>query len=757
MNSMKPGAILAALSLALYLQGAAAQDAVDPRETRFAVGDIRIEGLQRVSEGTVFNYLPVNIGDELSPSRVREALKALYGTGFFSDVELRRDGSTLVIAVKERPSIESFEIKGNKDIKTEELQKVLRNVGLTAGKTFDRSTLEQLQQELTDQYFSRGKYGVRVDTNVENLPDNRVRIKIDIKEGGRAKIRQISVVGNTKFKEKDIVGAFELKTPNWLSWYKQDDRYSRESLQGDLEKLRSYYQDRGYANMEIESATVSIAPEKDDMFITVSVHEGEVYTVSDVKLAGNTLVPEAELRRYLLVQPGQIYSQKLISTTQELIQARLGEDGYAFAKVDPVPKTDDEKRTVGLTFLVDPGKRVYVRHINFTDVTRTNDEVFRRQVRQLEGSWLSNIALDRSKQRIQRLTYIEKVEYEKNRVEGTDDLVDVDFKIKEGPSAQLQAGIGYSESSSFMLNGSYADANFLGSGERVAVELNTGRYAKVYSFSHTDPHRSIDELFRTTSLRYSDVTQFVSASSDFSSKTLALGLEYGYEITEYQTLRFGGSLQRAQLLTTSSGSALQAQQWVQNNGNPYSRLRHRRLRQHLRVLRQQVHALRAERGLVVEHAQSRSLPGSRHAPLALAGLHCARNVRRVLRGELRGGEIHSHLAALHGLAVAADRLRRGLRRHDRTAAFPPVLRRRPGHHPRLQGKSPGSQGQLRQPLWRQHAGGGARGDHSSRAAKMVHQCAREPVLRHRQRVLDRRQDPLLWPGRGHAGDLPLQL
>jgi outer membrane protein insertion porin family len=566
----KSGAILASLVLLTYLPCALAQGA-DVADTRFTVGDIRIEGLQRVSEGTVYNYLPVNIGDELTPTRLRESLRAMYATGFFRDVELRRDGGTLVVAVRERPSIESFEIKGNKDIKTEDLTKSLRNVGLATGKTFDRSVLEDVKGYLTDQYYSRGKYGVKIDTKVEDQPDNRVRVRIDVKEGARARIRQIAIVGNTKFEEKEILESFELKTPQWNSWYKQNDRYSRESLQGDLEKLRSFYQDRGYANMEIESAQVTIAPEKDDMFVTVSVGEGDVYTVSESKLAGNTAGIENDLNALLIVQPGQIYSQRLITTTQELMQNRLGEDGYAFAKVDPVPKLDEANKTVGMTFLVDPGKRVYVRHIKFAGVNRTNDLVLRREMRQLEGAWLSNISLERSKQRIQQLPYIEKIEFEKSRVDGSDDLVDVEFTIKEGPSAQLSGGIGYSQSQSFMLNASYADSNFFGSGERVAVELNTGRFSKVYSFSHTNPYTSIDNLSRTVSLRYSDVTQFVSASSDFSSESLSVGLEFGYPITEFQFLRFGTNITQSQLLTTSNGSAAQAQQWVQQNGNPFSR------------------------------------------------------------------------------------------------------------------------------------------------------------------------------------------
>ena len=540
-------------------------------ESRFTVGDIRVQGLQRVSEGTVYNYLPVNIGDDMSPQRLREAMRALYNTGFFKSVELRRDNDTLLVVVKERPSIESFEIKGNKDIKTEELTKSLRNMGLAAGKTFDRSMLEGVAGELTDQYYSRGKYGVRIDTKVDEQPENRVRITIDIKEGQRAKIRQIAVVGNTKFKEKDILETFELKTPKWNSWYKQNDRYSRESLQGDLEKLKSWYQDRGYANFEIESAQVTIAPEKDDMFITMSVREGDIYKIADSKIAGNTIVPQRDLEALLLVQKGQVYSQQIISATQKLIENRLGMEGYAFAKVDPVPKLDEEKKEVSMTFLVDPGKRVYVRHINFAGVNRTNDVVLRREMRQLEGAWVSNLLLERGKQRIQGLPYIETVEFEKKRVDNTDDLVDVEYKVKEGPSAQLSGGIGYSESSSFILNGSYADSNFMGSGNRVALDLNTGKYARTASFSHSDQYVGIDNISRTWSLRYSDVTQFVSASSDFSSKSLGAGLEFGYPITEFSGLRFGINATRSELLTTSSGSAQQAQNWVQQNGNPYSR------------------------------------------------------------------------------------------------------------------------------------------------------------------------------------------
>jgi outer membrane protein insertion porin family len=535
----------------------------------FTVGDIKVEGLQRIAEGTVYNYLPVSIGDRMTRAKTEEALRALYATGFFRDVELRRDGNTLLIAVRERPSIESFELKGNKDIKTEDLQKSLRGVGLATGKTFDRSVLEDVTGYLTDQYFARGKYGVKVDAKVEDVPGNKVKIAIDIKEGKRARIRQINVVGNTKFDNEELLDAFKLKTPNWLSWYRQDDRYSRESLQGDLEALRSYYMDRGYANFDIESTQVAIAPEKDDIFITVNVREGEVYKVSDVKLAGTMVVPEEQLKQLLLVQPGQTYSRKLVTSTQELISYRLGADGYAFAKIEPVPTTNDEDKTVSLTFFVEPGNRAYVRRVNFVNTSSINDEVLRREMRQLEASWLSNQAVERSKERLQRLPYIEKVESETKPVPGTPDLVDVEFDIKEGLPGQFGGGIGYSESQKAILNGNFVHSNFMGTGERVAAEINKSRYSTVYSFSHTDPYTTVNNVSRTIGLTYRDITQFVSSSSDFGTKTLTASLDFGYPISEFQGLRFGIAAQRSELLANENGSAQQAVDWVRSNGNTY--------------------------------------------------------------------------------------------------------------------------------------------------------------------------------------------
>jgi outer membrane protein insertion porin family len=560
-------ACLVALAIQPLASAVHAQTATET----FTVGDIRIEGLQRISEGTVFNYLPVNIGDHLDGQRIGEAMRALYATGFFRDVELRRDGNTLLVVVVERPSIAKFELKGNKDIKTEDLQKSLRNVGLAQGKTFDRSVLDEVKQYLTDQYFSRGKYAVRVDTKITELPGNKVDIIVDIKEGKRAKIEQINLVGNTRFKEKDVLGTFELKTPNWLSWYKQDDRYSRESLQGDLEKLRSYYMDRGYANFQIESTQVAIAPEKDDMYITVNVNEGDVFKVSEIKLAGTMVVPEAQLRKLLLIQPGDTFNRKAVTTSQELMSYRLGADGYAFAKIDPVPTPDNEKKTVSLTFFIEPGNRVYVRHINFINTTAINDETLRREMRQLEGGWLSNSAIERSKERLQRLPYVEKVEFENKPVPGSADLVDVDYNIKEGLPGQFGGGIGYSESQKFSLNGNFVHSNFMGTGDRIALEINAGKYSKSYVFSHTNPYTTIDGVARTASLTYRDITQFVAASSAFSTKQITGAMQWSYPITEYQYLQAGVSANKNTLVVSQGYSAQQAVDWVKQNGNTFQR------------------------------------------------------------------------------------------------------------------------------------------------------------------------------------------
>jgi outer membrane protein insertion porin family len=534
----------------------------------FVVNDMRVEGLQRISEGTVFNYLPINIGDPVDRIRIGEAIRALYGQDLFDDIEMRRDGDTLVIVVHERPSIESFEIDGNKDIKTEDLTDSLRSVGLARGRTFDRSVLDNVEMFLRDQYYNRGKYGVAIDTEIIDRPNNTVRVKINVKEGDRAKIRQVNIIGNEKFDDDSIRSNFTLDTANWLSWIRQDDRYAKEALEGDLEILRSYYMDRGYADFDIESTQVAISPNKKDIFVTLNIDEGELYTVSDVKIVGEMVIPEAYMRALILAQPGSVFSQGLLTRSADLMSFRLSEEGYANAEIEPVPELDHETKEASITFYVNPQSRVYVRNIKFKGIDQIDDEVLRREMRQHEGAYLSNSLVDRSKVRLQRLPYVEAVESENVPVPGSPDLVDVDFNIEYRMPGQFSGGLGYSESQKIMLNGSIVHTNFLGTGNRLALELMSGRFQKMYSVSHTDPYRTMDGVRRTLSVNYRDVTQFTSATSDFSTTSAGANVDYGYPISEYQSLSFGMGYQHSELLS-STNSTVQSQQWVANNGNPF--------------------------------------------------------------------------------------------------------------------------------------------------------------------------------------------
>jgi outer membrane protein insertion porin family len=534
----------------------------------FVVRDMRVEGLQRISEGTVFNYLPINIGDTIDLVRVGEAIRALYAQELFDDIEMRRDGDTLVIVVKERPSIESFTIEGNKDIKTEDLMDSLWSVGLARGRTFNRSVLDNVEMFLREQYYDRGKYGVVIETDIQKRPNNTVRIEVNVKEGDRAKIRQVNIVGNDSFDEDDIRADFELDTANWLSWIRQDDRYAKESLEGDLETLRSYYMDRGYADFQIESTQVAISPNKKDIFVTINIKEGDVYRISEVKLVGDMVVPEEILRRFVLAQPGSVFNQNLLTQSSELMSFRLGEQGYANAEIEPVPELDHENKEASITFYVNPRNRVYVRNINFNGVDQVDDEVFRREMRQMESTYLSNTLVDRSKVRLQRLPFVESVEVNNTPVPGSPDQVDVDFDVEYRMPGQFSGGIGYSESQKLMLNGSVVHTNFLGSGERVALQLNSGKYQKLYSLSHTDPYRTMDGVRRTISFNYRDITQFTSAASDFSTTSAGATVDYGYPISEYQTLSFGATFQHSELVASET-STQQAQDWVLNNGNQF--------------------------------------------------------------------------------------------------------------------------------------------------------------------------------------------
>lgn len=563
---MKPMMIrvIASIAFLVFASSVSAQESNDS----WVVRDFRVEGAQSLLDGTIFNYLPINIGDTIDPQLVGEAIRALYATEFFQDIEFRRDGDTLVIAVLERPTIAEFTFDGNSDFKDEDLERMLRDTDLAAGKMFDRSMLDDLTQFLTDEYFGRGKYAANIDASVEDLPDNRVRVHIEIEEGDRAKIREINIIGNTAFEDDELTGNFELSTGSWLSKFRKDNLYDKTALEGDLEILRSYYMDRGYADFNVTDVQVSISPDKSDIFISISVEEGDVYTVRSVELAGDTVLPEEALRLYVYSLPGQEFSQRLVTFSENDIKTVLGRDGYAFAEVQTVPELDREAKEVDLTIFVDPQNRVYVRRINFNGADNSNDRVFRRETRQLEGGILSNELLELSKQRIQRLAYIEEVEFETIEVPGSLDLVDVEFDITEGLPGSMGGNIGYSDSQGIILGGNFVHSNFLGTGNRVQFDLNGGKYYKVYAASYTEPYRNMNGLSRQISLQYQDITQFSSVTSDFSTTTISGGMTWGLPISEVQTVQLGFSYSEAELLMSSLSSS-QAQQWVRNNGEPF--------------------------------------------------------------------------------------------------------------------------------------------------------------------------------------------
>jgi len=473
-----------ALASALALP-AWAQTAFAP----FTVSDIRIDGLQRIGAGTVFTYLPVERGDTMDSARSAEALRALYKTGFFEDVRLDHQGSILVITVVERPAINKLTLVGNKDLKSEDLLKGLKDIGLAEGETFNRLNLDRVTQELNRQYNNRGKYSVEITPNVERLDRNRVNLTLNIKEGKAAKIRHINLVGNESYSDEEITKGWESHTSNWLSWYKRDDQYSREKLSGDIEKLNAWYLNRGHVDFSLDSTQVAISPDKKDMYLTAGITEGEIYSISDVSVSGDTVLPKEEIEQIVaFIKPGNTFSRGLLELATDAIVARLSNIGYAFAQVNPVPTIDREKRTVGINMQVQPGPRVNVRRIVFKGNTRTADQVLRREMRQFEGSWYSQAAIDRGKVRLSRLGYFEEVNVDNQPVPGSDDQVDVVYEVKETTSGSIAAGVGYSQLSGMNLSLQLSENNFLGSGNRVSVALTRSTYQKRYDFSFMNPY-----------------------------------------------------------------------------------------------------------------------------------------------------------------------------------------------------------------------------------------------------------------------------
>jgi len=532
---------LAALLSGLY---AASASAMEP----FVVKDIRVEGIQRTEAGTVFSYLPVKVGETMDDEKAAAAIKALYATGFFKDVRLEIDNGVLVVTLLERPAIAEIDIVGTKEFTKEQLKDGLKQTGLAESRIFDKSLLDKAEQELKRQYYSRGKYAVVVSTTVTPLERNRVSINFNVTEGEVAKIRQINIVGNQDFKEKELLNLFVLSTPGWMTWFSKNDQYSKQKLAADLETLRSFYLNRGYIEFAVDSTQVSISPDKTDIYITVNLAEGPKYTVSDVKLAGGMLVPEAELRKLVKVQPGDTFSREQLNESTKEIGDRLGNDGYAFANVNAVPELDKEKHQAAFTFLIDPGRRIYVRRINMTGNTKTRDQVLRREMRQMEGGWYSGEKINRSRERLDRLGYFSDVNVETPAVPGTTDQVDVNLGVTEKATGSVMLGAGFSSSDGFIVSGSVSQNNVFGTGNQLAVQVNSGKVNKVYSVSYTDPYYTVDGV----SLGY-DVYQrnvdptSLSTVGNYSSSALGAGVRLGVPINENDAVNLGLTYEKTDL------------------------------------------------------------------------------------------------------------------------------------------------------------------------------------------------------------------
>lgn len=504
----------------------------------FVVSDIRIEGLQRISAGSVFAAMPINVGDEVGTDTLQNAIRSLFRTGNFDDVRLAHDGGVLVVQLQERPSISEIQIEGNKAIKTEALMEGLSGAGLAEGQVFKRATLENMRQELLRQYVSQGRYDANVQTEVVAEPRNRVKLLVNIDEGTTAKIRNIAVVGNSVFDDETLVDLFELKSTGWFSWLTGNDKYAREKLQGDLERLSSYYLDRGHIKFRLDSTQVSVTPDRQNVYITVNVSEGAEYQVGDVDLSGEIILPEDELRKFILVQEGQTFSQALVTNTEELLTKRLGNEGYNFARVRGLPEVDDETRQVAIKFFVDPGKRTYVRRIEFRGNSKTADDVMRREMRQMESAPASADRIELSRVRLERLGYFKEASVETLAVPGTDDLIDLQYQVEEQPSGSIGASVGYAQDAGLLLGANLQQDNFLGTGKQVGIGLSKSEYLTDVRFNFNDPYFTEDGVSRGFSVFYREANLDEINVADYTLSTKGANVSFGYPIKETARLSF---------------------------------------------------------------------------------------------------------------------------------------------------------------------------------------------------------------------------
>ncbi len=520
-----------------------------PANSDFYVRDIRVDGLQRVPARSVFSVLPINVGDKADPLRLSQAIKFLFRTGNFEDVEIGRDGDVLVIRIKERPSIDKIEVKGNKTLPTEALMDGMSQAGLVEGEVFRRNVMEHMKQELNRLYVAQGRYGARIDAEIVDQPANRISINITIFEGDVASIRQVKVVGNEVFDEQVLLDQFQLKKPHFTTIFKNDDRYAREKLSGDLESLRSFYLDRGYIKMEVTSTEVSVTPDKQKVYVTVNVSEGDEYTVKSVKLAGRLVAPKEELESLILVRENKVFSRQDLTVTNELISKYIGNEGYMFSRVNGIPDINEEDKTVDITFFVDPGRRTSVRRINFLGNERTEDNVLRREMRQMEGAWASSSKIEQSKVRLDRLGYFSNVKVDTQRVPGEPDQVDVNYVVEESSSGEIGASISYQDNVGASVSLYQKHNNFLGTGNRVSFNFEKSSFRENYSFSYVNPYYTVDGVTRGFDVFYrkTDLSEASGLSTSSITDERGFNVTFGYPISEISRLNFGVGIKQTDI------------------------------------------------------------------------------------------------------------------------------------------------------------------------------------------------------------------
>ncbi len=532
----------------------------------FVVRDIRVEGIQRIEAGTVFSYLPVKVGETMTDEKAAAAIKTLFATGFFKDVRLEVQRDVLIVMVQERPAVSQIDFIGNKEFDKDALSKGLREIGLAEGRSFDKALLDQAEQEIKRQYLSRGHYGASVVTTVTPLERNRVGVSFSINEGDITKIREINIIGNKAYREADLLDLLVLQTPGWLTWYTKNDQYSKQKLSGDLETLRSFYLNNGYLEFNIDSTQVSITPDKKDIYITINITEGEKYTVSEVRLGGELLLPEAELRGFIQLRPGETFSRQKLNESTKAITDRLGNEGYAFANTNAIPELDKTAKRVALTIMIDPGRRVYVRRINISGNNRSRDEVIRRELRQLEGAYYDADKIQNSKVRLDRLGYFTEVGVETPPVPGTSDQVDVNFKVKEKPTGAVTIGAGFSSSERLILSGSISQENIFGSGKHITAQISTSRINRNIALSYTNPYYTVDGVSRGFDVYDRRTDASLLGLGYYTTDTVGGAVRYGFPLTEVDNLGFSLGAENTKLGVDNT-SPLRYQEFVAAFGN----------------------------------------------------------------------------------------------------------------------------------------------------------------------------------------------